>query len=98
MTRMTAPRAGARLALYAVAALAVACGGTSGTRSPHGGSATPTPCPAAEASGCATAPAANPSPSAPSLRDELRDHFPGHPGVDADRRLRGRVGDLRLLR
>lgn len=63
MTRRTAPRAGATLGLCAVAALAVACGGTSGTRTPHGGSPTPTPCPASDASGCATASAAGSSPS-----------------------------------
>jgi len=65
MTRMTAPRAGARLVLCAVAALAVACGGASSTRSPHGG-ATPTPCSASESSGCASAPAAIPSASVTS--------------------------------
>jgi hypothetical protein len=65
MTRMPAPRAGATLGLCAVATLAVACGGTSGTRSPHGASATPTACSAAVGSGCAS-PGASSSPSATS--------------------------------
>jgi hypothetical protein len=64
MTRMTAPRAGATVALSAVAAVALACGGTSSGHSPLGGSATPTPCPASEPSGCTSASAAAVTPSA----------------------------------
>ncbi|MGD1034240.1 MAG: hypothetical protein ABR977_07395 [Candidatus Dormibacteria bacterium] len=62
MTRRTAPRrGGATLGACAMAVLVVACGGTSGTHSPHGGGATPTPCSAVESSGCASASATSPA-------------------------------------
>ena len=82
MTRITPSRGGAMLGLCAAAALAVACGGTSGTRSPHGG-ATPTPCSTSGQSGCASASATGSSASATGSATSSATVAPATPSATA---------------